>query len=110
MVTERRLAHRIDFQHEVIINRSNKLKKMLNFSTGGAFIRTEQPSAFKQGGKINLFTRLPLEKKAMVIKAEVAHVTDEGIGVKFLDLYGRDAEAIEHNFEVFKGTIPLKVA
>ena len=107
MVTERRLAHRIDFHHEVIVNRSNKLKKILNFSTGGAFIRIENPSEFERGGIINLFTRLPLEKKAMMIKAEVAHTNEEGIGVKFLDLYGRDAEAIEYNFAVFKGTIPL---
>jgi len=107
MVTERRLTHRIDFHHEVIINRSNKLKKILNISTSGAFIRTEDPSEFEPGGKINLFTRLPLEKKAMMIKAEVTHINDEGIGVKFLDLYGRDAEAIEYNFAVFKGTIPL---
>lgn len=79
----------------------------MNFSTGGAFIQTDDPSQFEIGARINIFTKLPLETKAALIEAQVVHIASQGIGIKFIDLWGRDAEAITYNFEVFKNTLPL---
>lgn len=107
MEKERRLTPRIDFHHDVIINRSRKLRKIRNFSPGGAFIEMDNPSEFAPGKKMNLFTKFPLETKPIVMHAEVAHVRKQGIGVKFIDLLGRNADIVEYNFEVFKGTLPL---
>lgn len=107
MEKEKRLNLRIDFHHEVVITSTREQKKIMNFSKGGAFVQTENPAQFEKGAKINLYTKLPLEKKAMLIKAQIAHIASKGIGVKFLDLWGHDAEAINYNFEVFKNTLPL---
>jgi hypothetical protein len=107
MEKEKRLTPRIEFHHDVIINRSREVRKMKNFSTSGAFILTDNPSQFKPGIKISLFMKFPLEQKPMVMHAEITHVEEEGIGVKFVDLLGRNADMVEYNFEVFKGTLPL---
>ncbi len=107
MEKEKRITPRIEFHHDVIINRSRKVRKMKNFSTSGAFILTDNPSQFEQGNKISLFMKFPLEKKPMVMHAEITHIEEEGIGVRFVDLLGRNADAVEYNFEVFKVTLPL---
>ncbi len=107
MEDDRRLTPRIEFHHDVIINRSRKVRKMKNFSKSGAFILTDDPSQFKTGNKISLFMKFPLEEKPTIMHAQVTHIDEEGIGVKFVDLLGRNEEAVEYNFEVFKGTLPL---
>jgi hypothetical protein len=107
MEDDRRLTPRIEFHHDVIINRSRKVRKMKNFSKSGAFILTDDSSQFKMGNKISLFMKLPLEEKPTIMHAQVTHIDEEGIGVKFVDLLGRNEEAVEYNFEVFRGTLPL---
>jgi c-di-GMP-binding flagellar brake protein YcgR len=107
MKEETRLSPRIGFNHKVIVLGFGGSMKIMDFSTGGAFLRTENPSQFEREERIDIFTRLPLEKKAMVIKSRVVHIAKKGVGVKFLNLCGHVAEAIEYNFEVFKNTIPL---
>ncbi len=107
MEKEKRLTPRIEFHQDVIINRSRKVRKMKNFSTSGAFIITDDPPQFKLGTKISLFMKFPLEQKPTIMRAEVTHIEEKGIGVKFVDLLGRNEEAVEYNFEVFKGTLPL---
>ncbi len=107
MEKEKRLTPRIEFHQDVIINRSRKVRKMKNFSKSGAFILTDDPSQFKQGNRISLFMKFPLEEKPTIMHAEVTHLEEKGIGVKFVDLLGRNADAVEYNFEVFKGTLPL---
>jgi hypothetical protein len=107
MEKERRSSPRIDFHHDVIVNRSRKIRQIRNFSLGGAFIQTENPSEFAAGRRISLFLKFPLEAKPMVMHAQIAHIENQGIGVKFVDLMGRNADAVEYNFEVFKVTLPL---
>ena len=107
MNEERRFAPRIDFHHEVAIKGTKGAKKIMNFSTLGAFIETENPLQFKRGSIINLHTKLPLEKKSMLIKAKIVRASNKGIGVQFYDLLGREAEAVSQTFEFFKDTIPL---
>ena len=107
MEKERRQMPRIAFHHDVIINRSRKIRKMKNFSTTGAFILTDDLSQLESGNKISLFMKFPLEQKPMIMHAEITHVGEQGIGVKFVNLLGRNADAVEYNFEVFKVTLPL---
>ena len=104
---EKRLAPRIEFNLDVVVRGLKGVKHVSNFSVGGVFIGSEQPSSFKRGDKIELVTRLPLEKRIMLIKAQVAYVTSKGMGVQFLDVHGPCAQAIQSNFEVFRATIPL---
>ena len=107
MEKERRLNPRIEFHHNVTINRSQKLQKIRNFCIGGAFIQTDKVSEFISGRRIILFTKFPLETNPTVMQARVAHVKEHGIGVQFIDLMGRNADVVEYNFAVFKGTLPL---
>ena len=104
---EKRLAPRIQFHLDVVVRGLKGVKQVNNFSTGGVFIQNEPSSSFKRGDKIELVTRLPLEKRIMLIKAQVAHVTSKGMGVQFLDVHGPCAQAIRSNFEVFRATVPL---
>jgi hypothetical protein len=104
---EKRLAPRIEFHLDVAVRGLKGVKQITNFSTGGVFIQNESASLFKRGDKIELVTRLPLEKRIMLIKAQVAYVTSKGMGVQFLDVHGPCAQAIQSNFEVFRATVPL---
>jgi len=104
---EKRLAPRIEFHLDVVVRGLKGIKQVSNFSIGGVFIQNEFSSSFKRGDKIELITRLPLEKRIMLIKAQVAHVTRKGVGVQFLDVHGPCAQAIQSNFDVFRATIPL---
>lgn len=104
---EKRLAPRIQFHLDVVVRGLKGVKQVSNFSTGGVFIRNESASSFQKGDKIELVTRLPLETRIMLIKAQVAYVTSKGMGVQFLDVHGPCAQAIQSNFEVFRATIPL---
>ena len=107
MEKERRLNPRIAFHHEIMVNRSRILRMIRNFSIGGAFIQTDNASEFDTGRKIILFTKFPLETNPTVMYARIAHIEEHGIGVQFIDLMGRNADVVEYNFEVFKGTLPL---
>jgi c-di-GMP-binding flagellar brake protein YcgR len=107
MSKERRLTPRIEFHHDILIRGSRDPSKIRNFSTGGAFIQTTRALQFKRGHEIDVVTTLPLERKAISVKARVAHVEKEGIGVEFVDVFGREAAAIDSTFEVFKATVPL---
>jgi ribosomal protein L19 len=104
---DKRLNPRIDFHLDVIVRGSKGVKKVKNFSTGGFFIEVDESQDFKRGDRVEIVTRLPLEKRIMIIKGQVAHATDKGIGVKFVDLLGLNSEAVENNFQVFSGTIPF---
>ncbi|MCU0595313.1 MAG: PilZ domain-containing protein [Desulfobacterota bacterium] len=104
---EKRLAPRIEFYLDVVVRGLEGVKRVSNFSTGGVFIETEPSSTFKRGDQIELVTRLPLEKRIMLVKAQVAHVSRKGMGVQFLDVHGPCAQAIQSNFEVFRATVPL---
>lgn len=104
---DKRLNPRIDFHLDVIVRGSKGVKRVTNFSTGGFFIELDESGLFKRGDRIEIVTKLPLEKRIMIIKGQVAHATEQGIGVKFVDLWGPNSEAVESNFQVFRATIPL---
>ena len=104
---DKRLNPRIDFNLDVIVRGRKGVKRVRNFSTGGLYIELEDSGSFKRGDTVEILTRLPLEKRIMTLKGQVAHATDQGIGVRFVDLWGPNSEALEKNFHVFKATLPL---
>ena len=108
MSKEKRLTPRIEFHHDVLIKGFRDPSKIMNLSTGGVFIQTSRALQFKQGHEIEVVTTLPLERRAISVKARVAHVKDDGIGVGFVNVFGREAAAIDSTFEVFKATVPLR--
>jgi len=107
MSKERRLTPRIEFHHDVLIKGSRDPSKIINLSTGGVFIKTDKALQFRRGHEIEVVTTLPLERRAISVKALVAHVKDDGIGVGFVNVFGREAAAIDSTFEVFKATVPF---
>ncbi len=109
MREEKRLNPRIDFHLDVIVKGLKGVKKVKNFSTGGLFIEMELSHLLKAGDRVELVTRLPLEKRIMTFKGKVAHSSNHGIGVRFVDMWGPNSEAIESHFQVFKATIPFPV-
>ena len=110
MSKERRITPRIDFHHDVLIKGSRDPSKIINLSTGGVFIQTARALQFKPGHEIEVVTTLPLERRAISVRARVAHVENDGIGVGFVNIFGREAAAIDSTFEVFKATVPLSRA
>lgn len=107
MRDDKRLNPRIDFHLDVLVRGLKGVKTVKNFSRGGVFVEVERSRVFKAGDRVEIVTRLPLEKRIMIVNGQVAHTTDKGIGIRFMDLWGPNAEAIEKNFQVFKATIPL---
>jgi hypothetical protein len=107
MRDDKRLNPRIDFHLDVIVRGMKGVKRVKNFSRGGVFVEVEQSRVFKKGDRVEIVTRLPLEKRIMTVKGQVAHATGKGIGIRFVDLWGPNSEAIDKNFQVFKATIPL---
>ncbi|MBN2032080.1 MAG: PilZ domain-containing protein [Deltaproteobacteria bacterium] len=110
MGDDKRLNPRIDFHLDVILRGLKGVKKVKNFSRGGIFVELQHIRMFKAGDLVEIVTRLPLEKKLMTLKGQIAYTTDKGIGIKFVDLWGPNSEAIDKHFEVFKATIPLSNA
>ena len=107
MEEDRRICPRIDFHHGVVIKGFQGVKKTLNFSTGGVYIETEKTTHFKPGQKLDIVTRFPLEKKMVKLSARVVHVDEQGVGVKFEDLWGSDLATVENTFRVFQITVPF---
>jgi len=104
---EKRGSPRIDFRLSVMVRGGQGLKEVRNFGLYGVFIQTEDPVQFKSGDEIYLKMKLPREKKAIQVKARVAHVSEKGVGIEFIDLPPRDAMSMDLCFSVFKHTIPL---
>ncbi|NVL89864.1 MAG: PilZ domain-containing protein [Desulfobacterales bacterium] len=98
---------RIDFYLPVTIKGHQGLNKVIDLSMGGLLIQIEDTSPFKIGDEVDLVIKLPHEKNAIQVKARVARVIKEGIGVEFIDLSPRDQMSLEYCFHVFKSTVPL---
>ena len=95
MEEERRKSSRTPFYLEIEVWGRDKSTSIRNLSTSGAFIYTEKVSQYKPGDEIDLLLKLPNEEEAMLLQVEVSRVTEDGIGVKFLNLTPYYAEIIE---------------
>jgi len=104
---EKRKHPRIDFHLGVMIREHHGLKEIRNFGLGGVFVGTEDPSRFKSGEEVYLIMKFPSETKAMQVKSRVAHTSDNGFGVEFIDVSPKNAMSMEYCFNIFRHTVPL---
>lgn len=106
MEEERRRSPRTTFRLEVEVWGHQGPHKITDLSTSGVFIHTENSSQYKPGDEVDLVLKFPTEGEAMLIKAEVSRITEEGIGVRFVNLTPYYAEIIEKCYETFSDTTP----
>lgn len=99
MEDERRKAPRTAFRLEVEVWGHQGPHKITDLSTSGVFIHTEAPSQYKKGDEIDVVLKFPTEGEAMLIKAKISRITEEGIGVKFINLTPYYAEIIEKCYD-----------
>ncbi len=104
MEDERRRAPRTAFRLEVEVWGHQGTHKIEDLSTSGVFIHTERPSQYKPGDEIDLVLKFPTEGEAMLINARVSRITEEGIGVKFINLTSYYAEIIEKCYDALSDT------
>ena len=101
MEQERRKAPRTNFSLEVEVWGHKGPNKIADLSTGGVFIYAERPSEFQVGDKIDLVLKFPTQQEAMLLKAQVSRVTDDGVGVKVTELTPEHAKIIEDCYNAF---------
>ena len=106
MEDERRRAPRTTFRLEVEVWGHQGPHKITDLSTSGVFIHTERPSQYQPGDEIDLVLKFPTAGEAMLIKAQVSRTTEEGIGVKFINLTPYYAEIIEKCYDAQNGGKP----
>jgi len=107
MAQEERKTTRVDFRLELEIWGHRGPNNIMDLSTSGLFIQTENPSQHKPGDEIDLVLKFPTEEEAMLLKAQVVRINNSGIGAKFINLTPHSAKIIEDCYKAFKDTIPL---
>jgi hypothetical protein len=83
---ERRDAPRAPSRLEVEVWGNSGENEITNLSVTGVFIYTEAPFKFKPDDEVDLVLKFPTEDEAMLVKGQVKHISDRGIGVKFMKL------------------------
>jgi hypothetical protein len=106
---EKRRGTRFELVCPVRISGFEGEKRITDISPGGVFIECGNASqcGFQTGQILHLFMKLPTKDTPIVVKAQVRHVGDRGIGCKFVELGERNEEAIRQCISVFKDTLPI---
>ncbi|MBW1744434.1 MAG: PilZ domain-containing protein [Deltaproteobacteria bacterium] len=106
MDVEKRKNPRIDFHLKLTVEGYKGTTEIRDFSLGGLLIQVDDPSHFNQGDVIHLVMLLPFEDKPIDIKAKVARVTPEGVGLEYINLLPYQEMIIEQCFHIFRSTMP----
>jgi c-di-GMP-binding flagellar brake protein YcgR len=108
MTVEKRKSPRIDLHFQLIYigRKEERSHEVQDLSIGGLFIKTENPSKFREGDEIELVMREPADNTLMLLDARVMRITKNGIGVEFLDLSPEDERTLETCFDLFRHTLP----
>ena len=101
MEEKQRKAQRVEFDLEIEIWGKGH-SRITDLSSTGVFIYSGNPSQFKEGEEIDLLMKFPGEEEPMLVKAEVARVATEGIGVRFSNLPPTYAKIIEDHTRLVK--------
>ncbi len=91
-IQDRRDAPRIDLNLSVIVGGRQGQFTGSNLSSNGLFIRCLDPYSFMILDTIVIKLKPPLEDESVTVKAEIMRITDEGIGVEFIDLAPHEDE------------------
>jgi len=106
---EKRRGTRFELVFPVRISGFEGEKRITDISPGGVFIECANASkcGFQTGQILHLFMKLPTRDTPLVVKAQVRHVGERGIGCKFVEPGERNEEAIRQCISVFKDTLPI---
>jgi Tfp pilus assembly protein PilZ len=107
MDSDHRKAPRIDFHLDVAVKGKQGSQQVRNLSPEGLFLETEDPWRYTVGEEIRVVMKLPNEETPLALHARVAHVSEIGVGLEFVNLKSEDAMSLEHCFHIFKHTTPL---
>jgi hypothetical protein len=119
---ERRHSPRVVSHFEVEVWGRSGGNEITDFSTDGAYIRMggifRQIAAdsqrnehytfatgaahLKEGDKLDLVLKFPTQEGAMLLKAEIRRVADDGVGVTFSDLTPEKVRVIKNCFDAYK--------
>ena len=77
-----------------------------NLSSNGIFIKCIDPYNFMILDSIVIKMKPPLEEESVKVKAEIVRITDEGIGVEFIDLAPHEDEIIRGRINLYCNTAP----
>ena len=119
---EKRRSHRMASQFEVEVWGRTGGNEITDFSPEGAFIRmggvfrqittgsqgnehytfATGATRLKEGDKIDLVLKFPTQEMAVLLKAEVRRVVEDGVGVIFTDLTPERAKVIKDCFDAYK--------
>jgi len=106
-IQDRRDAARIDLEFPVAIGGRHGQFILSNLSSNGLFIKCIDPYSFMILDSIVIKMKPPLEKESVKVKAEIVRITDEGIGVEFIDLAPHEDEIIRGWVNLYCITAPL---
>jgi len=104
---EQRKSPRIDFSLDVRIKGEDGLKQVTNFALYGVFIRLEAPDRFHRGDLMYVDMTFPHENRPLNLEGQVAHVSENGVGVEFVDPPPQDAMSMESCFRIFQHSTPM---
>lgn len=82
---------------EVLTEDASFTEEMQDISIGGTFIKTSRE--ISMGQEIDLSFSLPEENGTFVMKGEIVRCTEDGIGVKFLNLTHKEHKLIKKFLE-----------
>lgn len=104
MTNERREAPRATSRLEVEVWSFSGPNEITDFSTTGAFVRTEGPSQFKPDDEVDLVLTFPTEEEATLLKGHIKRVTGSGVGIKFARLTQDHIRAIKNCYDALRRT------
>ena len=106
--SDARINSRIEFHHPVVILGIDTMARIMDFSVGGFYIKTDQMAKINKGQRLNLALKLPEESAFMTIKALVVHRDEAGFGCKLLNQNDKEQQALAQCFELFSGMLPME--
>ena len=104
---EQRRSPRIDFSLDVKVKGEGGLKQVRNFGLYGVFVRLETPQQYQRGDNMVIDMKFPHENRTLSLEGQVAHVSERGVGIEFVDLPPQDAMSMESCFNIFRHSTPM---
>ena len=99
---ERRNAPRAPSRLEVEVWGRSGENRITNLSVLGAFIYTEAAAKFRPDDEVDLVLTFPTEDEAMLLKGQVKHVTEKGIGIQFVKLTSDHINVIAKYYSILR--------
>ncbi len=99
---------RLEFHCPARIQGVEGVFRVTDISMGGLFLEYKNPASFEVGQILQLVIKVPTEYDQVRLRVRVANLRKRGVGLRFVDLTGRNQEVIRFCFETFKDTVPIR--